>query len=259
MRHMARLLVACRQPGPRCPPRGPRPAARRRHHPDDLQFPAAEQGQRRPHPPHQSTGGIPVGVPGRSPRTGPDPRQCRSQPGPRQRVPSSPGRTRSPVPRGPPRRARRSAGSATPPHVPGPARPLTCSTTATAIDSSCTAVTPCDRRPPGAAPGWVERAAGYSEKTMTGHEVERRALLTPVLLLLLAERQGHGYELVQRLGAFGCAEADPAHVYRLLRGMESSGEVTSHWHASAERSRPPGLRDHPAGRHEPRAVVRPPR
>ncbi|MFD4411151.1 MULTISPECIES: helix-turn-helix transcriptional regulator [unclassified Streptomyces] len=68
---------------------------------------------------------------------------------------------------------------------------------------------------------------------MNGHEAERRALLTPVLLLLLAERQGHGYELVQRLGAFGCADADPAHVYRLLRGMESSGEVSSHWHASA--------------------------
>ncbi len=74
--------------------------------------------------------------------------------------------------------------------------------------------------------------AGYPESTMTGQEVERRALLTPVLLLLLAERQGHGYELVQRLGAFGCGDADQAHVYRLLRGMESSGEVTSHWRAS---------------------------
>ncbi|MFF2852760.1 helix-turn-helix transcriptional regulator [Streptomyces sp. NPDC058001] len=67
---------------------------------------------------------------------------------------------------------------------------------------------------------------------MTGHEVERRALLTPVLLLLLAERQGHGYELVQRLGAFGCAETESAHVYRLLRSMESCGEVSSHWDAS---------------------------
>ena len=56
---------------------------------------------------------------------------------------------------------------------------------------------------------------------MTGHEVERRALLTPVLLLLLAERQGHGYELVQRLGAFGCADADQAHVYRLLEGYRT--------------------------------------
>ncbi|NEB37561.1 helix-turn-helix transcriptional regulator [Streptomyces sp. SID14515] len=68
---------------------------------------------------------------------------------------------------------------------------------------------------------------------MAGHEVERRALLTPVLLLLLAERRGHGYELVQRLGAFGWEEAESAHVYRLLRGMEKCGEVTSRWCASA--------------------------
>ncbi|MBK6047362.1 helix-turn-helix transcriptional regulator [Streptomyces sp. MBT55] len=67
---------------------------------------------------------------------------------------------------------------------------------------------------------------------MAGHEVERRALLTPVLLLLLAERRDHGYELVQRLGAFGWEEAESAHVYRLLRGMEKCGEVTSQWCAS---------------------------
>ncbi|MER6770266.1 helix-turn-helix transcriptional regulator [Streptomyces bacillaris] len=68
---------------------------------------------------------------------------------------------------------------------------------------------------------------------MPGHEVERRALLTPVLLLLLAERRGHGYELVQRLGSFGWEEAESAHVYRLLRSMEKCGEVTSQWCASA--------------------------
>ncbi len=67
---------------------------------------------------------------------------------------------------------------------------------------------------------------------MAGHEVERRALLTPVLLLLLAERRDHGYELVRRLGAFGWEEAESAHVYRLLRGMEKCGEVTSRWCAS---------------------------
>lgn len=67
---------------------------------------------------------------------------------------------------------------------------------------------------------------------MAGHEVERRALLTPVLLLLLAERRDHGYELVRRLGAFGWEEAESAHVYRLLRGMEKGGEVTSQWCAS---------------------------
>jgi len=68
---------------------------------------------------------------------------------------------------------------------------------------------------------------------MTGHEAERRALLAPVLLLLLAEREGHGYELAQRLGEFGCANTESAPVYRLLRALESDGDVLSHWDTSA--------------------------
>src|SRR5882757_8176968 len=67
---------------------------------------------------------------------------------------------------------------------------------------------------------------------MTTHDTERRALMTPVILLLLAERPGHGYELTQRLGAFGWAEAESAHVYRLLRGMEKCGQISSQWRAS---------------------------
>ncbi|MFE2035231.1 helix-turn-helix transcriptional regulator [Streptomyces scopuliridis] len=68
---------------------------------------------------------------------------------------------------------------------------------------------------------------------MTTHDTERRALMTPVILLLLSERPGHGYELTQRLGAFGWAEAESAHVYRLLRGMEKCGQISSQWRASA--------------------------
>ncbi|MFD7898088.1 helix-turn-helix transcriptional regulator [Streptomyces sp. NPDC059479] len=67
---------------------------------------------------------------------------------------------------------------------------------------------------------------------MTTHDTERRALMNPVILLLLAERPGHGYELTQRLGAFGWAEAESAHVYRLLRGMEKGGQISSQWRAS---------------------------
>jgi PadR family transcriptional regulator len=65
------------------------------------------------------------------------------------------------------------------------------------------------------------------------HDTERRALMTPVILLLLAERPGHGYELTQRLGAFGWAGAESAHVYRMLRGMEKVGQISSQWRASA--------------------------
>ncbi|GGO87942.1 helix-turn-helix transcriptional regulator [Wenjunlia tyrosinilytica] len=68
---------------------------------------------------------------------------------------------------------------------------------------------------------------------MTVHGVERRALAVPVLLLLVAERPDHGYELVQRMEAFGWPMTESAHVYRLLRGMEHDGVVASSWRASA--------------------------
>ncbi|MFJ6986804.1 MULTISPECIES: helix-turn-helix transcriptional regulator [unclassified Streptomyces] len=67
---------------------------------------------------------------------------------------------------------------------------------------------------------------------MDAHEAECRSLLPPVLLLLLAERPGHGYELVRRLAAMGWTDVDSAHVYRLLRGLEACGSVTSSWDAS---------------------------
>ncbi|MEU7422998.1 helix-turn-helix transcriptional regulator [Streptomyces sp. NPDC040750] len=67
---------------------------------------------------------------------------------------------------------------------------------------------------------------------MNAHEAERRTLLTPVLLLLLAERRGHGYELVQRLVGMGWPEVESAHVYRVLRGLEGCGSVTSCWDSS---------------------------
>ena len=59
-------------------------------------------------------------------------------------------------------------------------------------------------------------------------------LVRPVLLLLLAESPGHGYELVQRLKAFGL-EGQAASVYRDLRDLEKAGLTTSFWDASQQR------------------------
>ncbi|MGP3998967.1 helix-turn-helix transcriptional regulator [Streptomyces sp. 8N706] len=67
---------------------------------------------------------------------------------------------------------------------------------------------------------------------MTVHGTGRRGLIVPVLLLLLAERPDHGYELLQRLQAFGWAGCESASVYRLLRGMEKEGMLASSWRAS---------------------------
>jgi poly-beta-hydroxybutyrate-responsive repressor len=58
-------------------------------------------------------------------------------------------------------------------------------------------------------------------------------LLQPGLLLLLARRPMHGYELIQSLNrlSFHPEECDPATVYRNLRRMEDDDLVRSEWQA----------------------------
>jgi PadR family transcriptional regulator, regulatory protein PadR len=60
-----------------------------------------------------------------------------------------------------------------------------------------------------------------------------RALLRPCLLLLLAERPGHGYDLVERLKPFGFDWGGPGPLYQTLRRLEEMGWVVSTWDASA--------------------------
>jgi PadR family transcriptional regulator PadR len=52
----------------------------------------------------------------------------------------------------------------------------------------------------------------------------------PALLLLLAERPTHGYELLERLPALvGEERVDVGNLYRVLRALEEEGLVTSEW------------------------------
>lgn len=62
---------------------------------------------------------------------------------------------------------------------------------------------------------------------MHGREV--RGLLHPFLLLLLFERSGHGYDLIDRLKALGLPDVEPGHVYRVLRGLERDRSLISGW------------------------------
>lgn len=62
---------------------------------------------------------------------------------------------------------------------------------------------------------------------------ELRGLLPPVLLLLLHERPGHGYDLISRLSALGVADVDPGQIYRTLRGLERERSLVSVWVTSA--------------------------
>lgn len=58
---------------------------------------------------------------------------------------------------------------------------------------------------------------------------EPRNLLPPLLLLLIFDRPGHGYDLIERLGGLGAAGVEPGHAYRVLRGLERDGSVASAW------------------------------
>ncbi len=60
-----------------------------------------------------------------------------------------------------------------------------------------------------------------------------KSFLRPCLLLLLREQPAHGYELLERLGAFGLKASDPGGLYRALRKLEEAGLVRSAWQPSA--------------------------
>ena len=59
-----------------------------------------------------------------------------------------------------------------------------------------------------------------------------RNFLRPCILLLLREDPAHGYDLLERLRAFGFVESDPGGLYRALRRLEDEGLVRSAWEQS---------------------------
>ena len=59
-----------------------------------------------------------------------------------------------------------------------------------------------------------------------------RSFLRPCVLLLLREAPAHGYDLLERLRAFGFTGSDPGGLYRTLRGLEQEGFVRSAWEPS---------------------------
>ena len=59
-----------------------------------------------------------------------------------------------------------------------------------------------------------------------------RNFLRPCILLLLREAPAHGYDLLERLPAFGFTRSDPGGLYRALRALEDGGLVKSSWESS---------------------------
>ncbi len=56
--------------------------------------------------------------------------------------------------------------------------------------------------------------------------------VVPILLLMLREWSSYGYELMEKLGAFGLSMMNPGTFYRTLRQMEKDGMVKSSWDTS---------------------------
>jgi DNA-binding PadR family transcriptional regulator len=76
--------------------------------------------------------------------------------------------------------------------------------------------------------------ARHRRRTETGWEVRARVerLGEAALLLLLAERPTHGYELLERLPPLlGEERVDVGNLYRVLRALEDEGVVASEWRA----------------------------
>jgi len=59
----------------------------------------------------------------------------------------------------------------------------------------------------------------------------RRSVLEASILALLAESRTHGYDLVEQMDGLAADLVciDPGSMYRLLRGLEQQGLVTSTW------------------------------
>ena len=56
-----------------------------------------------------------------------------------------------------------------------------------------------------------------------------RGFMQPRLLLLLAQKPAHGYELMESLDQEEATSADPGLLYRTLRQFEEDGLVRSSW------------------------------
>ena len=60
-----------------------------------------------------------------------------------------------------------------------------------------------------------------------------RSWCVPVILLMLRRWNSYGYELMEKLTAFGLQTMNPGTFYRTLRQMEKDGMVSSSWDTSA--------------------------
>jgi len=68
-----------------------------------------------------------------------------------------------------------------------------------------------------------------SGKYTAENEAWSKNWFVPVLLLMLRQWSSYGYELMEKMSAFGLAAMNPGSFYRTLRQMEKDGMVSSNW------------------------------
>ncbi len=56
----------------------------------------------------------------------------------------------------------------------------------------------------------------------------------PVILSMLRQWNSYGYELMEKMSAFGLSTMNPGTFYRTLRQMEKDGVVSSNWDTSED-------------------------
>lgn len=71
-----------------------------------------------------------------------------------------------------------------------------------------------------------------NEQFKAATEAWSKNWLVPILLLMLREWSSYGYELMEKMAAFGLSTMNPGTFYRTLRQMEKDGMVCSNWDTS---------------------------
>src|SRR2546423_12127629 len=83
--------------------------------------------------------------------------------------------------------------------------------------------------------------------------------LVPVLLLMLRQWSSYGYELMEKMAAFGLSTMNAGTFYRTLRQMEKDGMVSSRWDTSEGGPAPRGHSSNRAGGNSPQVLGAVPR
>jgi PadR family transcriptional regulator len=90
------------------------------------------------------------------------------------------------------------------------------------------------KKPKSQDAGQDNESARPDAHSDAGPQATPRNWMTAVILLLLREWSSYGYDLMERMAAFGFAAMNPGSLYRVLRQLEKDGMVSSTWDTSGQ-------------------------